>query len=211
MRNIFNLENTTILSNISTFVGAFISCVAIVLSVKLSKEQYKISQYENRKKIYDFLKEFKDNWLFYIDNSLERKDRSFIIALNGFLDDEKEALLLNIFSNDENNKSQLNDIMFSMKKYYNYQQDRLNEVGIYYNFSKKDNQIISQLSKVLEVYFSEVLNFTNILVNLPETPNSDRRKNLKKMDEIVEEFFKLLESEELENIIRKMKKEISIK
>lgn len=211
MRNIFNLENTTILSNISTFVGAFISCVAIVLSVKLSKEQYKISQYENRKKIYDFLKEFKDNWLFYIDNSLERKDRSFIIALNGFLDDEKEALLLNIFSNDENNKSQLNDIMFSMEKYYNYQQDRLNEVGIYYNFSKKDNQIISQLSKVLEVYFSEVLNFTNILVNLPETPNSDRRKNLKKMDEIVEEFCKLLESKELENIIRKMKKEISIK
>ena len=211
MRNIFNLENTTILSNISTFVGAFISCVAIVLSVKLSKEQYKISQYENRKKIYDFLKKFEDNWLFYINISLERKDRSFIIALNGFLDDEKEALLLNILSNDENNKSQLKDIMFSMKEYYNYQQDRLNEVGIYYNFSKKDNQIISQLSKVLEVYFSEVLNFTNILVNLPETPNSDRRKNLKKMDEIVEEFCKLLKSKELENIIRKMKKEISIK
>ena len=67
MGNIFNLENTTILSNISTFVGAFISCVAIVLSVKLSKEQYKISQYENRKKNYDFLKDFRDNWLFYID------------------------------------------------------------------------------------------------------------------------------------------------
>lgn len=51
MGNIFNLENTTILSNTSTFVSAFISCVAIVLSVKLSKEQYKISQYENRKKL----------------------------------------------------------------------------------------------------------------------------------------------------------------
>lgn len=101
--------------------------------------------------------------------------------------------------------------IISMKKYYNYQQDRLNEVGIYYNFTKKDNQIISQLSEVLEKYFSEVLKFTNILLNSPETTDSERRKNLKKMDELVEKFYKLLESKELENIIRKMKKEISIK
>ena len=214
MRNILNLENTTILSNISTFVGAFVSCVAIVLSVKLSKEQYKISQFENRKKIYDFLKEFKDNWLLYIDFAVKREERSYFIAFNGFSDDDKEVLQSNNFSNDKNNKSQSNYIMrniTSMKKYYNYQQDRLNEVGIYYNFTKKDNQIISQLSEVLEKYFSEVLKFTDILVNSPETPDSERRKNLKKMDDLVEKFYKLLESKELENIIRKMKKEISIK
>jgi hypothetical protein len=43
MGNIFNLENTAILYNISTSVGTFISFVAIILSVLLSKEQYKIS------------------------------------------------------------------------------------------------------------------------------------------------------------------------
>lgn len=98
-----------------------------------------------------------------------------------------------------------------MTKYYNYQQDRLNEVGIYYNFSEKDNQIIIQLSKVLKDYFNEVINFANILVNFPEKTYSERREILKKMDEIVETFNKLLESEEFENIIEKMKKEISIK
>ena len=96
-------------------------------------------------------------------------------------------------------------------KYYNYQQDRLNEVGIYYNFSEKDNQIIIKLSEVLKDYFNEVINFANILVNFPEKTNSEGREILKKMDEIVKTFKKLLESEELENIIGKMKKEISIK
>lgn len=98
-----------------------------------------------------------------------------------------------------------------MMKYYNYQQDRLNEVGIYYNFSEKDNQIIIKLSEVLKDYFNEVINFANILVNFPEKTNSEGREILKKMDEIVKTFKKLLESEELENIIGKMKKEISIK
>lgn len=214
MGNIFNLENTTILSNISTFVGAFISCVAIVLSVKLSKEQYKISQYENRKKNYDFLKDFRDNWLFYIDLAPKSEKRSFSIAFNGFSDDEKKELQSSIPSDDKNNESQSNYInrnILSMMKYYNYQQDRLNEVGIYYNFSEKDNQIIIQLSEVLKDYFNEVINFANILVKFPEKTNSEGREILKKMDEIVKTFKKLLESEELENIIGKMKKEISIK
>ena len=96
-------------------------------------------------------------------------------------------------------------------KYYNYQQDRLNEVGIYYNFSEKDNQIIIQLSEVLKDYFNEVIKLANILVKFPEKTNSEGREILKKMDEIVKTFKKLLESEELENIIGKMKKEISIK
>lgn len=98
-----------------------------------------------------------------------------------------------------------------MMKYYNYQQDRLNEVGIYYNFSEKDNQIIIQLSEVLKDYFNEVIKLANILVKFPEKTNSEGREILKKMDEIVKTFKKLLESEELENIIGKMKKEISIK
>ena len=89
MGNIFNLENTAILYNISTSVGTFISFVAIILSVLLSKEQYKISQYANRKKVYDFLKDFKDNY-----TALEKEDRSFNIALNIFLDDEKVKLQL---------------------------------------------------------------------------------------------------------------------
>ena len=214
MGNILNLENTTILSNISTFVGAFISCVAIVLNVKLSKEQYKISQYENRKKIYDFLKGFRDNWLFYIDWASKSEGRRFSIAFNGFSDDEKKELQSRIPSDDKNNESQSNCInrnILSMTKYYNYQQDRLNEVGIYYHFSEKDNQIIIQLSDVLKEYFNEVINFANILVNFPEKTNSERKEILKKIDEIVETFNKLLESEEFENIIGKMKKEISIK
>ena len=166
------------------------------------------------KKNYDFLKDFKDNWLFYIDLAPKSEGRSFSIAFNGFSDDEKKELQSGIPSDDKNNESQSNYInrnILSMTKYYNYQQDRLNEVGIYYNFSEKDNQIIIQLSEVLKDYFNEVIKFTNILVNFPEKTNSEGREILKKMDEIVKTFKKLLESEELENIIGKMKKEISIK
>ena len=72
MNTLFNLENTTILSNVATILGVIVSVVAIWLSSKQSKEQYKISQYENRKEIYDFLKTFKDNWLFYIDMAIKR-------------------------------------------------------------------------------------------------------------------------------------------
>ena len=166
------------------------------------------------KKIYDFLKGFRDNWLFYIDWASKSEGRSFSIAFNGFSDDEKKELQSSISSDDKNNESQSNYInrnILSMTKYYNYQQDRLNEVGIYYHFSEKDNQIIIQLSDVLKEYFNEVINFANILVNFPEKTNSERREILKKMDKIVETFNKLLESEEFENIIGKMKKEISIK
>lgn len=44
MNTLFNLENTTILSNVATILGVIVSVVAIWLSSKQSKEQYKISQ-----------------------------------------------------------------------------------------------------------------------------------------------------------------------
>ena len=50
----FNLESTTIIANISTFVGMIVSIVAIVMSVIQSRKQCRISQYEARKKLYDF-------------------------------------------------------------------------------------------------------------------------------------------------------------
>lgn len=148
--------------------------------------------------------------LFCRNFALEKEDRSFNIALNIFSDDEKVKLQLK----DKNNVSQSNYItrtIFRMKKYYDYQQNRLNEVALYlYYYYKKDNQIISQLLEVLEAYFVEVLNFSNILVNFSQTPNSERIKILKKWYETVEDFYKLLESKVFENTIRKMKEEILI-
>lgn len=43
-------------------------------------------------KNYDFLKDFRDNWLFYIDWAPKSEKRSFSIAFNGFSDDEKKEL-----------------------------------------------------------------------------------------------------------------------
>lgn len=201
MKDLTVVEITTIFSNIATVCGVIISIIAIYFSVKQSREQYKISQYENRKKIYDFFKDFKDNWLFYIDMASRNIERSFYIAMNGFSDDEKEA----IQSND------ITAIVLDVKKHYNYQHDKLNEAAIYYNFSKEDAMIVASLLKILEEYFSSFLTFSNILKEHSEISDSERKNILKQMDGIVQSFYHLLESEELESIIEKMKRELSIK
>ena len=193
MNTLFNLENTTILSNVATILGVIVSVVAIWLSSKQSKEQYKISQYENRKEIYDFLKTFKDNWLFYIDMAIKREDNTFNIARNGFSNDEKEDLR----SND------ITKIVLSTNKHYNYQHDKLNEIGIYYKLSKEDYEIICQLLLVLVDCFKEYLKYANKMHNI-------KSEDLQRMDSIVRKFYELLESKQLENIIEKMRKEISI-
>lgn len=204
MKDLTVVEITTIFSNIAniaTVCGVIISIITICINVKQYRERYKISQYENRKKIYDFFKEFKDNWLCYIDNAPSGIQRSFYIAMNGFSDDEKEA----IKSND------ITAIVLDVKKHYNFQHNKLSEAAIYYNFSKKDAMIVDSLLKILEEYFSSFLTFSNILKYHSEISGSERKKILKQMDEIVQSFYHLLESEELENIIEKMKRELSIK
>lgn len=198
MSNLFNLENTTILSNVATILGVIVSVVAIWLSSKQSKEQYKISQYENRKEIYDFLKNFKDNWLFYIDMGVGRKDSTFNIAMNGFSNDEKEDL----------RSGDITKIVLSANKHYNYQHDKLNEIGIYYKLPKEDYEIIGQLLLVLEECFKEFLKYADKMHNIKS--EDLQRKDLHRMDSIVSKFYELLESEQLENIIEKMRKEISI-
>lgn len=191
---------TTILSNISTFIGVIVSIVAICITIKQSKDQYKISQYKNRKETYDFLKEFKDNWLFYIDCSRKSNtiEKSFFAAMNGFADNEKKVL----------KSSDFKKIIHNIMKYYNIQYEKLNEITIYYKLSEENKKIISEILSKLELYFYKVLKYAEIL---EQNSDSDKERILTEMDLIVDQLYKLLEADALENIINIMKKEISIR
>ena len=56
---------------------------------------------------------------------------------------------------------------------------------------------------MLEDCFKECLKYANKMHNI-------KSEDLQRMDSIVRKFYELLESKQLENIIEKMRKEISI-
>ena len=145
----FNLESTTIIANISTFVGMIVSIVAIVMSVIQSRKQCRISQYEARKKLYDFFCKFQDDWLFYIE--VDKEIDPLNVALNGFA---KEFLS----SGSENSE----EMMISLTEGYNKQIDKLNELSIYFNLSLKQKNKIGQILRNFQEYYGLLLHYYQV-------------------------------------------------
>lgn len=196
MKDLTVVETTTIFSNIATVCGVIVSIIAIYFSVKQSKNQFKISQYENRKKIYDFLKDFQDNWLFYIEHSTNGKDKVLNIALNGFA---KEFL--------SEEKPNPNKLLLEITKEYNTQYEKIQEISIYFNLSKKGKIRIKELKEILKLYYKLILEYYVVHNNYK---SGDENKILSDLKHLVESFENVLLSEEMNSILDKMKKELTI-
>ena len=194
MNKFFSVEFTAILANLATTIGAIVSIIAIYVSVKQSKEQYRISQYEYRKKLYDFLKSFKDDWLFYIETIKEMNPLS--IALNGFA---KEYL--------ESGSTNHVEMMRALTKGYNKQVELLKELSIYFRLSSKQEKKINQILECFAEYQRLIYEFESI-----HNGGNDENENevLGKMKDYLKEIKILLLDEVFKDLILKMYKSLKI-
>lgn len=191
MYQIFNVENTTIFANIATILGVFVSVVAICLSVSQSKKQFKISQYENRKKLYDYLKNFQDDWLFYI----EKIENPFNVALNGFAKQSLETQVQN-----------LDEIILQLTKNYNFFIDQMNEIDIYFKISKKEKLKIEELLKHYKEYYNLILSQASIL----KSKSCEDQGTSNRMKEILCIISDLLLDKNFDQLLEKMKRDLKI-
>ena len=182
------LEYTTIFANISTILGVFVSIVAIIISVRQSKEQYKISQYEYRKKLFLLFKSFQDNWVFYIE--IKEKIDPLNIALNGFAKEFFEK-----YSKDD--KANGDTLISEITRQYNDQIDMLDELAIYFKLSKDEEKIRINIKKMFIKFYSQILEYYKI-------HNSDEKGNEAGVIEDMKYTLKIIRELLLDNITIKL-------
>lgn len=182
------LEYTTIFANISTILGVFVSIVAIIISVRQSKEQYKISQYEYRKKLFLLFKSFQDNWVFYIE--IKEKIDPLNIALNGFTKEFFEK-----YSKDD--KANGDTLISEITRQYNDQIDMLDELAIYFKLSKDEEKIRINIKKMFIKFYSQILEYYKI-------HNSDEKGNEAGVIEDMKYTLKIIRELLLDNITIKL-------
>lgn len=192
------LEITTIFANISTFFGVLVSIVAIIISIRQSKEQYRISQYEYRKKLFLLFKSFQDDWLFYIE--IKEKIDPLNIALNGFAKEFTENYLKDDKANGDN-------LILEITKQYNDQIDMLDELAIYFKLSKDEEKIRINIKKMFTRFYSQILDYYRI-----HTGDKDGKeaKVIEDMENTLKIIRALLLDSITENLLLKMQNSLKI-
>ncbi len=192
------VEKTAVLANISTVIGMIVSILAIFLSVNQSRKQYRISQYEKRKELYDFFESFIDDFLFYIDNvkGNENSPKPLTIALNIFA---KDFLCKGIKNPDE--------MLLELTKNYNSNLQSLRDILIYFHFSAKLKTNNVEIQRLIKEYYSLILEFYYVR-------NGDKDGNVDKiivqMRDILVKLREVFLDKDTNRILEKMKKELEI-
>ncbi len=183
-----------IAANIFTIFGGIVSIIALYIAVRQYKEKYDISKVITQKKLYDFFINFKDDWLFYIE--YKKEIAPLDIALNGF---EKDFLISNGTNHEE--------MILSLTRGYNSQIDFLNKMILYFKFSSKQKNMITEIIGNFKEYYRLLLRYYYI----NNTDNKDNEDEIiNKMVDILKEIQCLLLDDITTDLIDKMEKSLHI-
>lgn len=146
----------TIVESVASVLGVFVSIFAIIITVRQSREEQRISLHEKRKAVYDFFREYIENWLFYRKHATCNGlyPLPLIIAFNGFA---KERL-------DEDPRFNV-QLLLAITRGYNDQFDSLNDIHIYFHLNDKEKSLIEDLLDSMKNYYSAILKFYDTCKN----------------------------------------------
>ena len=198
-----------IIQGSTSVIGVIVSVVGIIISVWTARRSYRISLYERRKNSFDFFKDYIDDWRYFYDYRAgkDTQEIALLIALNGFSHDKLDELI-------ELEKLGKIDQAYRESKYpyiitkgYNFQHRQLENLIMYFSYSKKRKEHINRIKSLMELYYVSLLGYFNTCLHNPE-----------QIDESVEQlkintsnFISVIFKEENVDIIKWMEKQLRIK
>ena len=128
-------EHEVIFTILLSFVAVGVSVVAIVISLRLGKNQLKVALFEKRYELYWFIEEFMDIWDFSLRNTLEN-DASFMFL---FLSHYGDSEVVKSIEPPIDHYFWLEEI----GKNYNKDLDKFKKISLIFDIDEKNIEMLS--------------------------------------------------------------------
>lgn len=176
-------DNPGFMSAVTAIVGVLVSMIAIIISVKVSRKQSKISLFQERYKSYFYISEFVDRWLFYLEN--KHNMTKFQICRYGLAN---HYLFQELLDKDMPMEEVLGiPMLLKLTPYYNQSITELDKAEILFKNGRK-------LKKLRECY-CDVWKLANGLSQSEGMENDEMQLFLAELIEVYEKVLKKMQKE----------------